>query len=410
MKKRVVAFAPIVLTLLLVACQSKPKTDIETYRVKRGDFMTGITETGELAAVNSQVINAPSIDWRFGLLKITKIVSDGQEVQTGDVLIEFDKADVEKAIIDAKAELEIAQAELRKLQAQQASQLEGLQADLERTRLQHRISELNLEKAVYESEIRRKEIELDLEKASISLQRAEKDIENQKLVNNEDYNKLLLQVRQVESRLQEAYGTLEKLTLKSPAPGIAIIERNRSTDIKVAVDDQVWPGWPLISLPDLRLMKAEVPINEIDIAKVAVGQEARIRLDAFPDTSFHGQVTEIANLARNKSSDSKVKVFDVVITLDEHGLQLMPGMTVSCEIIVSRLSNVLYVPLEAIFFKEGERFVYVKSGGAFEPRPVRTGEENADFVVITDGLKEGEQAALSDPTAVQPTQKGGKRK
>jgi HlyD family secretion protein len=396
-------FFPAVVTLLILACQSANQTPIETFKVKRGEFLTSITETGELAAVNSQMINAPSIDWRFGTLKVTKIVDDGEEVDSGKVLVEFDKADVEKGIIDTKAELEIAQAELRKVQAQQASQIEGLEADLERTRLQHRISELNLEKAVYESEIRRKEIELELEKASISLQKAEKEIENQKLVNREDISKLELQVRQAASRLQEAYATLEKLTVTSPAPGIAIIEENRATDLKVALDDQVFPGWPLISLPDLRLMKAEVPINEIDIAKIAVGQEAHIRLDAFPDTSFHGAVTEMANLARAKDSSSRVKVFDVVVTLDENGVELMPGMTVSCEIIISRLADTLFVPLEALFFNEGGRFVYVKKGGSFEPRPVVTGDENQDFVIITEGLKEGEEVALSDPTIGEKT-------
>lgn len=387
--------------LLILACQSAKQAPVETFKIKRGEFLTSITEAGELAAVNSQVINAPSIDWRFGTLKITRIINDGEEVDSGKVLVEFDKADVDKGIIDAKAELEIAQAELRKVQAQQASQIEGLEADLERTRLQHRISELNLEKAVYESEIRRKEIELELEKASISLQRAEKEIENQKLVNHEDISKLELQVRQVASRLQEAYGTLEKLTVKSPAPGIAIIERNRSSELKVAVDDQVFPGWPLISLPNLRLMKAEVPVNEIDIAKITPGQEARIRLDAFPDTSFHGTVTEMANLARTKDSTSKVKVFDVIVTLDENGVELMPGMTVSCEIIVSRLTDTLFVPLEALFSNESGRFVYAKKGGGFESRPVVTGEENQDFVVITEGIQEGDEVALNDPTIGQ---------
>lgn len=393
--------------LALVSCQSKVNLNIETYRVTRGQFLASVTETGELKAVNSEMINAPSIDWRFGALKITQLVEDGAQVAAGDVLVEFDKAEVEKAIVDAKAELEIANAELRKTLAQQGSQIEGLEADLQQTRLQHRISKLNLEKSAYESDISKKEIELELEKAGISLERAEKEIENQKSINTEEISKLELRVNQVASKLQEAFGTLAKLTVISPAPGIAIIERNRSTDQKIAVDDQLWPGWPMISLPDLMLMKAEAPVNEIDIAKIDTSLSARVRLDAFPDTSFHGYVSEVATLARNKDRDSKVKVFDVTIILEENDEILMPGMTVSCEIIVDQINDVISIPMEALFEKDGKNFVYIKNGGGFEPRSVSIGQDNQDFVIINEGLDENEEVALVDPTIGEAASESG---
>jgi len=388
----------VLLITLFCACQSDVAFEIETYRVKRGEFLSSVTETGELAAVNSVMINAPSIDWRFGQLKIIQLVEDGAQVQAGDTLIEFDKAEVEKAIVDAKAEIEIAEAELRKTRAQQASQLEGLEADLERTRLQYRISELNLQKATYESDIRKKEIELELEIAAISLEKAQEEIDNQKAVNAEEISKLNLQLNQLQSRLNEANQTLAKLTVVSPAPGIAIIEENRATDQKIAVDDQLWPGWPMISLPDLSRMKAEVPINEVEIAKIDTSLESYIRMDAFPDTAFHGRVTDVATLARAKERNSNVKVFDVVVVLDENDATLMPGMTVSCQIILDRIEGILYIPLEGLFHKNGRDLVYVADGNAFEAREVVIGEQNQDFVIITEGLQESERVALIDPT------------
>jgi HlyD family secretion protein len=382
----------------LFACQSKVTTEIETYKVTRGEFLSSVTETGELAAINSELISAPNIDWRFGQLKVAQIIEDGTQVQAGDTLVEFDKAEVEKAIIDARAELEIAQAELRKTIAQQASQIEGLEADLEQTRLQYRISQLNLEKATYESAIRRQEIELELEKAAISLEKAQKEIDNQKAVNAEEISKLRLNMNQVQSRLNEALATLEKMTVRSPSPGIAIIERNWATDQKIAVEDQLWEGFPMISLPDLSLMKAEVPVNEVDIAKIDTALEAYIRMDSFPDTSFKGHVIDVATLARDKERGSNVKVFDVVVAIDENSAQLMPGMTVSCQIIVDHIPDTLFVPLEALFNKNGENIVYVKNGSSFEPRPVTIGEQNQDFVIIIDGITTGEEVALVDPT------------
>ncbi|RQW02424.1 hypothetical protein EH222_13690 [candidate division KSB1 bacterium] len=383
---------------LFCSCQKKANINIETYKLTRGEFLSSVTETGELAAINSELISAPNIDWRFGQLKVAQIIEDGAQVQAGDTLVEFDKAEVEKAIIDARAELEIAQAELRKTMAQQSSQIEGLEADLEQTRLQHRISQLNLEKATYESAIRRQEIELELEKAAISLERAEKEIQNQKAVNVEEISKLRLNLNQVQSRLNEALTTLKKMTVTSPSAGIAIIERNWATDQKIAVEDQLWEGFPMISLPDLSLMKAEVPVNEVDIAKIDTALQAYIRMDAFPDTSFKAHVIDVATLARDKERGSKVKVFDVVVAIDENSAQLMPGMTVSCQIIVDHIADTLFVPLEALFNRDGENIVYVKTGGNFAPRPVTIGEQNQDFVIIVDGLDEGEEVALVDPT------------
>ena len=391
----------IIIIFLFSFCQSKKDAIVETYDVKKNTFVSNVTETGELAAVNSEAISAPSISWRFGSLKITKLVEDGKQVEKGELLIEFDKAEVQKSIIDAKAELEIAKAELRKALASNISQIEELEADLESTTLQHRISELNLEKASYESEIRRKEIELNLEKSAISLRKAKQEIENQKKINHEEVSKLELKVKQVENKLEEANETLGKLSIFAPAPGIAIIKKSWMTDNKYQVDDQPFPGWPLIGLPDLNQIKASVQINEVDIAKIDTSQKAVIRLDAFPENSFRGKVTEIARLARNKERDSKVKIFDVVILLDETDKKLMPGMTVSCEIIISEIPDTLFIPLEALFKKNGNNIVYIKNDGGFETKQVSIGMENDDYVIITEGLTEGDKVALSDPTLHQ---------
>ena len=128
------------------------------------------------------------------------------------------------------------------------------------------------------------------------------------------------------------------------------------------------------------------------------GQAARIRLDAFPDTSFSGSVDDVAVLAKNKEQDSKVKVFDVIVRLTEKDSTLMPGMTVSCEILVDRIADTLFIPLEALFKKNDESIVYVKKGTHFVSTPVTIGRENDDYVLISEGLKGGEEVALIDPT------------
>lgn len=399
---------------IVISCKSDSDTNIETYTVKRGNLVVSVRETGELEAVHSQTLSAPMIPWHLGGLKIAKLVDDGKQVEKDEILVEFDKTEVQKNLDDAKAKLDIALAELRKAQATQKSEIEDLESELEKSELQYRISQLELEKAEFEAEINKKQIELDLEKAGIALEKARQEIENKKKVHREELSKLELQVQQERTKVEEAEETLAKLTLKAPAPGIAILQKNWTTDNKVQVDDDVWRGQPVIGLPDLSLMQAIVPVNEVDIAKIDTGLKAIIRMDAFPDTSFRGSVTEIAALARNKDKDSKVKVFDVTVLLKESARTLMPGLTVSCEIVVDEIENTIYIPIDALFNREEEIIVYLKKGDGFHAQSVATGPESDDYVVITGGLQEGDAVALLDPTsqtlAFEPEQKTTEKK
>ena len=383
--------------LFLLSCGPGRTGNVETYTVERGEFVNSVTVTGELDAINSKMVSAPSVPWRVSL-KVARIVEDGQQVKADDVLIEFDTSEVEKNIAEAQSELEIAEAEMRKTKADLLSKEELAEIDLQVTELDHRIARLNLEQAAFDAEIDRKEKELKLDEAAIRLKQVVEEMENQKRMNREEISKLALRVKQAEAKLEEAKETLSALTVKAPAPGIAIIQRNWSTRAKYQVDDQPYPGWPMIGLPDLSGMKAKVEINEVDIAKVKIGQETVVRMDAYADTSFAARITEVAPLARNKERNSKVKVFDAVAVLGETSDKLMPGMTIRCEVMVEKIPDTLFVPLEALFRRDGETVVYLRSGGDFEARKVRPGPENDNYVIIASGVKAGDRVALVDPT------------
>jgi multidrug efflux pump subunit AcrA (membrane-fusion protein) len=266
-----------ILFALAISCKTSSKNTVESYRVIKGEFIISVTQTGELEAVNSKMISTPLVSYQIVTsLKVKKLVVDGTQVKEGDVLAEFDKSEVEKALADAKAELEIAEAELRKTKANQKSKLEELTADLEVAKLNHRISQLNLQLKSFEADVERKKIELDLEKAAISLDKAEQEIKNQKRINNEEISILELKARQVRNKIKEAETTLALLTITAPASGIAILNRNPYTGEKYQIDDMVFSSWPMIGLPDLSLMKANIMINEVDIAKIYTFQESII--------------------------------------------------------------------------------------------------------------------------------------
>lgn len=386
--------------IVLIHCGKDGDNLIKTHKIQKGDFVTSVTETGALEAVHSNMITAPHLSWRSANLRITYIIEDGSRVNTGDVLAEFDRSDVESQIIEANSKLEMAQAELRKTEASHISEINDLNASLERAQIDLEIAQINLKQAEFESAIRRKELELALENQEINLDKSIKDLENTKKVHEEEINKLKLNVSQEQNRLDELNTTLEKLTVKAPSPGIAILEENWSTGTKLQVEDQLWRGQRMISLPDLDTLQAQLQINEVDISKIRLNQRASVRMDALPDTSFTGFVKDVAVLAKRKDRDSNVKIFDVLVQLTEIDTTMMPGMTVRCEIEVDRIPDAIFIPLDCLFKKEDRNIAYVKKGSGFQEREVIPGESSDDYVIILEGLKEGEVVSFIDPTLI----------
>jgi multidrug efflux pump subunit AcrA (membrane-fusion protein) len=387
----------ILLLIIQVSCRGKNATDVEVTPVKRGTFMEELTEQGNVQAVNSISITAPVISYRYGSLKLAKIVEDGAEVGKGDTIMIFDPSEIKRAIIQAEQQLDIAKAEYEKLNSTQQSEIEDLKADLELARISQEIARINFETATYEPEATRKEINLRLESATIALDRAQEQIENKKVIHKQDLLQKSLTINQLTSTLADANTSMNSLFVVSPANGIAIKEQNWSTQQKWGVGDQPYSGSKIIELPDLSQMRAEVKINEVDISKVLPGQRVEIRPDAFSDSAYTGEVDLVANLAQNLDYKSKIKIFPVQIRIDGQSKTLLPGLTISCKIIVSEIPDVLFIPLESLFNEQGIDYVYIKSGSGFKRRNIKTGAVNTDYAIVTEGLEENDLIALSNP-------------
>lgn len=385
------------LFLILASCKGKEASDIQVTIVKRGTFIEELSEQGTVEAVKSISVTAPSISYRYGSLKIAKIVEDGEEVEKGDTIMIFDPSEIKRAIIQAEQQLEIAKAEYEKLKSTQQSEIEDLEADLELARISQEISKINSETAIYEPEVTKKEIKLKLESATISLNRAMEQIENKKIIHKEDLLQKSLTIKQLTTTLADANSSMNNLFVVSPDKGITIKEENWNTNQKWAIGDQPYSGSKIIELPDLSEMRAEVKINEVDVSKVIPGQRVEIRPDAYSDSSYTGKVESVANLAQNKDYKSKIKIFPAQIRISGQSKTLLPGLTVSCKIIVSEITGVLYIPLESLFKEQGIEYVYLKSGSGFKRRDIKTGAINTDFAIVTEGLNENDVIALSDP-------------
>lgn len=151
------------------------------------------------------------------------------------------------------------------------------------------------------------------------------------------------------------------------------------------------------------------PVDEVDIAKVKIGQQAEVTVDALEDKVFQGKVTEIAEegvVTNNVSS------FEVTIQLDNPENILKSGMTSNVTISVAKQANALLIPIEAVQEMGKRKFVLIPSSGASEQnsagskqdsaasqqrgnrQPVTVGLTNESFAEITAGLQEGDKVLL----------------
>jgi HlyD family secretion protein len=211
-----------------------------------------------------------------------------------------------------------------------------------------------------------------------------------------------------ESRIQEAGGKLTqaqqqlaRCEVRADVPGIVVYRDVffGSEQRKPQVGDQVWANQPLLILPDISKMIVDTKVRETDVHKVERNQNVSVRVEAYPDLRLTGKVTLIGTLAQEERDRPRSKFFGVTIEVNESNDKLRPGMSARVEIEVEERARALYVPLEAVFEKEGRSVCYVVSRRSVEPREVVLGPSNRDFVVVEKGLRRGDRVALRDPEA-----------
>ncbi len=384
----------IIIIVLIAGSFSGGKTNVPVYKVVKGNFQVSITESGEIRAKNATSIVTPRVK---GSLKITYIVPEGKYVQAGDTVVKFDPTEALTNLKDAESKLEITISDKAKLLADQKSQLTNLESALKSAQLSFELSKLNLEQMKFEAEIKQQQAKLEHEKNKLSLLKAKQDLESQKIIQKSELSKIDLQVEQDRANLEKAKRDLAALTLTAPKEGLVVYEINWSTGRKVMIGDTPWSGMPIVSLPDLSAMQSLTYVNEVDVSRVKKGQKVIVKLDAFQDSTFTGFISAVAPLGKNKDKNSNIKVFEVEVDIQSQSTILKPGMTTSNKIVIDQIPNVIYIPQESVFEKEGKKIVYIKNGSGFDDQQVETGEKSEDYIVVKKGLKPGDEVALLDP-------------
>ena len=389
----------ILITLLLLSLQVRSgSSNVAIYTAYRGEFIVDIRERGDLETTSQIIISAP--DNIRNELRITDLVPDGSIIEKGDFLVQFDTSEAEDRVTRRKDTLENAQADFVSTQARIESNMKELENAFKTQQYSYEQAKIRFEMMKYEAESRLREGELNLKQAELALKQAEAKIESQKIIDQADCAKAEVSVKQAEMRYNQALERLNNLTINSPRAGFVVLpeiyNRSTSTREKIKIGDSPHRRMPILSIPDLSKMIVKTKVNEVDIRRVKVGQKVVITLDALQDATYYGTVTNVATLA-HRDEGSDIKVFDIEVAIENTDKHLKPGMTAQCTIITDRISNQLIIPLDSVFEKGDTTVVYVKDGG-FEQRVVKVGKKNSNFIIIENGLDEGEEVALRDPT------------
>ncbi len=266
-------------------------------------------------------------------------VNEGDRIKKDQFLLQIDPKSLRTRVDSGAASLEAAQASLdqmkqsvetSRVQVQQAHQTLKRQQDLWSRQLTTREA---LEKA-----------ENDVKAADSALQEREKQAMAQSS-----------RIAQERAGLESARYDLSKVRIESPIDGI-VTRRNIQEGETAVVGTMNNAGTVLLTLADMSVIQAEIEVDETNIPNVELGQKAKVTIDALPDRSFSGHVTEIGNspiqATTPGATGTQATNFKVVVVIDDHLPDVRPGFTCTADITTARRKNVVSVPIPAVAVRE----------------------------------------------------------
>ncbi len=415
-------------------------TDYQTVAARQGTIVATVNSSGSVLAEDEVTLLFPSP----GILsEIT--VQTGDKVESGQALARLDTRQMEWSVVQAEAALRSAEAQLAQIKTGPSSAdigaaeaaVESAQASLDRllsgptandlesaklnvdaarnqlwsaqaqrdsvkgnplssqaaidsAEAQVLLSEINVQQATLaQQKLDEQPSEADVALARSQLAQAKAQLDKlQRTPTMEELAIVEAQVEQARAALEQAKLRLADAILVAPFPG---------TVVSIAADagEFVPAGIPVIVLADLERYYIDARVDETDIGRVQVGQDAAIVLDAFPDTTLGGKVTRIDPLGAVAQG---VVSYAVRIEVRSSDIALRPNMTAIADIVVERKESVLLVPNRSIRRDSTGRFyLEVIANGEVQRRSVSTGLSSELVTEVLTGLSEGEEVVVSAP-------------
>jgi len=292
---------------------------VRTEVVQRRDLVETVTASGNIRARRTVDISS-DVSARVAEL----LVEEGDDVRRGQTLLRLDPAQYQANVARNRASLSQAQAQ----RAQQEANLIRAQRDLDR------LLALRSRDSLLVSRQQIDDTQTTLEVAEATLESAQHG------------------VAQAQAALAEAEDQLSKTVFTAPIDG-KVTRLNVEEGETVIIGTMNNPGSLVLTIADLSVIEAVVQVDETDVSLISMGDSASIHIDAFPDQTFVGRVTEIGNSAINppsqQTSGQQAAIdFEVVLTLEHSDAPLRPDLSATADVVVETRSRALGVPIIAM--------------------------------------------------------------
>ncbi len=185
---------------------------------------------------------------------------------------------------------------------------------------------------------------------------------------------------------------LGKMVLRAPFDAV-IAELDTEVGEWITPSPPALPVPPVVDLLDPRSIYISAPMDEVDSAKIALGQAVRVSVDSFPGDHFPGKVTRIAPYVLDVEAQNRTIEIEVTLEDSEAASKLLPGTSADVEVILERRENVERIPTQCLL--EGNHVLVVGPDARLVDRKVAVGLSNWDFTEITGGLEPGDRVVVS---------------
>jgi HlyD family secretion protein len=381
---------------------------VPTARVTKGPLKLTVHATGELRAGRTVTMVTPPVG---GMLRIVTLVQTGMPAKSGDIVVEFDPADQQYALEQAKSELDEAEQSIVKMKADAAVQDAQDEVALLTARFDVRRGELDTTANEFIGALEAQKNLLSLEEARRRLAQLLEDVKSRAATNQASLAVSLEKRNKAQLSMQRAQQVIDSLVMRAPFDGVVSLKENRDASggmifwgmvlPEYRAGDQISPGRPVADVIQSGRMEVRAKIDESDRLNLVDGQPGVVEVDALPGEKFTariGQLSGLANRANFFESASVTRLFDVTLQFDNPDPRLKAGGSVRVTLEGKDMPNAIHVPRQAVFDKNGKNYVFVKTGERFEQRDVKV-EQRTESRVVLSGLAEGTEIALVDPTA-----------
>ena len=375
-------------------------------RIGLHDLEAVVSASGKIRAQRTINISAETMGKVVNLA-----VAEGQQVAKGDLLLEIDPRNLETTVKNRQASLDTALSTLEQTRRSVDSARVALSQATETLKRSEGMWSAGLlardqyEKAV--NDVKLRETDLRVSEQSVSTQEQ--------------------RIKQEEATLDSARYDLNKVRMVAPITGL-VTARNIEEGETAVVGTMNNAGTVLLTIADMSVIETEIEVDETDIPFVAVGQMAKVVIDAFPDQTFPGRVTEVGNspIQTTGSTTGRATNFKVVVQISGPVPRVRPGFTCTAVITTATRPRVIGVPIQAMAVRElvvdasgqivpeaakpaggaslatsaelkpGQtrkevEGVFVMAAGKAAFAPVTTGIAGEKYFEVLKGLKEGDE-------------------